>query len=136
MSILRFIQNLFSTPSPEWTVPESSAISPKERMEQLKLYFNRHSSENCAFEPEYEAASQVLAIVEKETLHKKDWDEIIRLYNETNTKPHYNGAGWFDFSMQIMTLLRQNGITHQVLPNRNIHLDDSLDMPGGNGVSS
>lgn len=118
------IKKYFQKQSQEYEIPEIREVSPVERMKQLEQYFQRHIASNASFEPEFEAARQINHLAGQKELSDSDMIEMVKIYNATNAMPHYNGSGWLDFRMQILTILRKNGFPHQTLPNGDINLSN------------
>jgi hypothetical protein len=81
-----------------------------ERMKKIEGYFQRHASENKAFNPEFECARAIRErVVQGNHLTIQDVHDILKICNETNAGPHYNGSGWLDYQLHLRHLLTVDG---------------------------
>ena len=80
------------------------------RMKKIENYFKNHSETDESFKPEFKAAKRVNQIILKEGITKSDILEVVKIYNETNSKAHYDGSGWMDFRLHLQSLIRKNGM--------------------------
>lgn len=103
---------------------ESETVPFEQRMRHLENYFKNHSLTDITFKPEFEAATEINKIVLKddENISEKDLKKVIQIFNDTNTKHHYNGSGWFDLRLHIQLLIRKSNYKYKTLPNNNIEL--------------
>lgn len=92
------------------------------RMKKLESYFKLQSEKNDAFRAEFEAANRINKLALKDEISKEDLEKIVSIFNDTNSKPHYNGTAWFDFALHIQFFLKSNGLNCQILPNKNLPL--------------
>jgi len=92
------------------------------RMKKIENYFKKHSETDESFKPEFEAAKRVNQIILKERITKSDILEVVKIYNETNSKPHYDGSGWMDFRLHLQSLIRKSGMESTITKNRNIEI--------------
>ena len=74
---------------------------------QFNNYFKR--MDDPSFQPEYEASTKVLQIIQEGELIKADLYEIVQTFNQTTKKEHYSGSGWLDFKYRIQHLLQERG---------------------------
>ena len=104
---------------------DSDKVPFEIRIKKIESYFKIHSETDEAFKLEYVAAKRINEIILKEETSEKDILEIVRIFNETNSKPHYDGSGWMDFSLHLQGFIRKNGMGSKVLSNKNIELTKS-----------
>ena len=120
--IKKYFKNGNSDPGEIKDSDATTSPSFEQRMKSLENYFKHHSQTEELFLPEFEAAKKINQIALKSELSASDFKQIVQIFNTTNLKSHYSGSGWFDFKLHIQTLLRQNNVKFETLPNTNIEL--------------
>lgn len=92
------------------------------RMKKFENYFKKHSETDLSFKPQFEAAKQVNQIISKEGFTKSDIFEVVKIYNEANSKPHHDGSGWLDFRNHLLLLFKNYGVDTKTTKNSNIEI--------------
>lgn len=97
-------------------------LSIELRMKSIENYFKRHSKTDNLFIAEYEAAQKINYIALKKEISENEIRAIVEIFNDVNLQSHYNGSAWFDFRLQIETLIVNNNLKCETLLNGNIDL--------------
>lgn len=89
-------------------------IERHEVLRRLKIFEARFQS-SCSisiyFEPEYRCAKAINEKLEDlKCLTRKDAEEILKIYNETNSGEHYDGSAWFDFQLHLRMLFKHDNL--------------------------
>lgn len=84
-------------------------------MKKIEEYFQRYSSDNNLFQPEFLCARAIRQKVEGAgRLTTGDAEDILKIYNETNVGQHDNGSGWLDYQLHLQHLLSIDNIKFDV----------------------
>jgi hypothetical protein len=80
-------------------------------MKSIEGYFLRNIATHALFQPEFECARTINAILEQhEGLTVTVAEEILSIYNKTNAAQHYAGSGWFDYQLHLIHILNLHNI--------------------------
>jgi hypothetical protein len=81
-----------------------------QNMRSREEYFQYHIKNNNLFEPEYRASNKINNILESGSIDIRKATEILSIYNDLLKEEHYDGSGWFDFTLMLRALLRLHDI--------------------------
>ena len=86
-----------------------------ERMRRIEGYFSRNIATHELFQPEFECAHAINNLLEQnENLTTTIVEDILSIYNKTNTAEHYAGSGWFDYQLHLMHILKLHNLTPEM----------------------
>ena len=87
-----------------------------ERMEMMCKTFAEQSKSDSLFLPEYETSEEInrmISSIDKPT--DSDFNEIIDIIKNIDTKEHYDGSQWYDYKIHLNALLRENGFKLNII---------------------